>query len=293
MMTQSAQFGPTLTPMVKKLITINAAVYLLQMIAGIMGTGNAFLMQFFALNPAMAVFEGHVWQIFTYQFLHGGLFHILFNMLALWMFGSELEMVWGKTEFLRYYLISGTGAGLFIVLLPLLLGHGAATTLGASGAIFGLLLAYAVYYPERYLMFMFFFPVKVKYFVIIIGLFSLLLTVQEDNSSGISHVGHLGGLITGYLYLLNSSGRKKQGYAAGIAAPGSGGLVQKWKNYQQRKLWEKRQKEIEEFENLEEKVDRLLEKISKYGMDSLTAQEKKFLKKASQNLENDQGDNFH
>ena len=291
MMGQHTQFGPVLTPMVKKLIMINCGVYLAQMVTSSIGPSGS-LTQFFALNPGLVFFEGFVWQIFTYQFLHGSLFHILFNMLALWMFGSELEKIWGSTEFLRFYLVSGIGAGIFIVLLPLLLGHSSATTLGASGAIFGLLLAYAVYYPERYLMFMFFYPIKVKYFVIIIGLFSLLLTVQEDNSSGISHVGHLGGLITRYLYILNVSSKRKQGYASSFN-PSSSGLLEKWQNYKKRKLWEKRQKEVEEFENMEEKVDALLEKISKYGMDSLTSNEKSFLKKASENLDGNSGDTFH
>lgn len=291
MMSQHTQFGPALTPMVKKLIMINCVIYLAQMVTSTVGS-SGILTQFFALNPGLVFFEGFVWQIFTYQFLHGSLFHILFNMLALWMFGSELEKIWGSSEFLRFYLVSGIGAGLFIVCLPLLLGHSSATTLGASGAIFGLLLAYAVYYPERYLMFMFFFPIKVKYFVIIIGLFSLLLTVQEDNSSGISHVGHLGGLISGYLYILNVSSKRKQGYAASFSSSG-GGLIERWQNYKKKRLWEKRQKEIEEFENMEEKIDALLEKISKYGMDSLTSNEKNFLKKASENLDGNGGDTFH
>ena len=126
-----------------------------------------------------------------------------FNMLVLWMFGSELEERWGKKEFLRYYLLCGSGAGVFVFIIPILLSQNLGIpTVGASGSLFGLLMAYAIYWPNRYVLIWFLFPIKIKYLVIIIGVISFLFTFQSSGSGGISHVGHLGGLVTGYLYLL-------------------------------------------------------------------------------------------
>jgi membrane associated rhomboid family serine protease len=132
----------------------------------------------FGLVPNLVV-HGYLWQLFTYMFLHStrSLGHILFNMLALWMFGSQLEQTWGTRRFLTYY-----------------------TTIGASGALFGLLLAYGMLFPDSVILFMLVFPIKAKYFVMIMGAIAFYMSVTGGNS-GVSNVAHVGGLLVGFLYL--------------------------------------------------------------------------------------------
>lgn len=291
-----AQFGPRLTPVVKKLIIINTVIFVLQIFTRL-SLNSDMLARAFALDPNLVWEHAFIWQIFTYQFLHGGLWHILLNMLALWMFGSELEMQWGGKKFTEYYLISGTGAGVFIFILPAVISltteqslASSGVTLGASGAIFGILLAYAIYWPDRYLLFMFIFPVKVKYFVLVIGLISLFFTINTDQAGQISHVGHLGGLVTGYLYLMLNPGRGKDG----IYVPSRFNIFEKLKLRRKRKQWDRRQQDLNDMQNMEQKLDEVLEKISRYGMKSLTAREKAFLKKASEEMDENRDDQiFH
>ena len=129
---------------------------------------------YLGLAPVTVFEEGWIWQPVTYMFLHGSLFHILFNMLALWMFGTELERLWGTRFFFKYYLVTGVGAGittLAVSLLPTDPGTQMyySVTVGASGAIYGLLLAYALSYPDRPIYMYLLFPIPAKYFVLIIG----------------------------------------------------------------------------------------------------------------------------
>jgi membrane associated rhomboid family serine protease len=157
------------------------------------------------LSPAAVVTRGHVWQLVTYMFLHGGIFHILFNMLALWMFGAELERMWGSRYFLKFYLVTGIGAGastVIVSLLPFSFSQQVmySLTIGASGAIYGLLLAYALYFPDRPIYMYFVFPIPAKYFVLIMGAISFFSSVSDSNG-GVAHATHLGGLLVAYLYL--------------------------------------------------------------------------------------------
>jgi membrane associated rhomboid family serine protease len=140
-----------------------------------------------------------VWQLFTYQFLHGGVFHLVFNMLALWMFGSPLESDWGTRRFIRYYLTCGVGAGICDLVLNLILG-GRAPTIGASGAIYGVLLAFGVCYPEQTVLMNFLFPIKAKYMVMIYAAIALYGSMGTLNS-GVSNIAHLGGMVVGFVYL--------------------------------------------------------------------------------------------
>jgi membrane associated rhomboid family serine protease len=148
------------------------------------------------------------WQPVTYMFLHGGLSHILFNMLALWMFGAELERIWGTRYFLKFYFVTGAGAGILTVLFSLLPFafsqqlFGAAI-IGASGAIYGLLLAYAIYFPDRPIYMYFVFPIPARIFVMIMGAIAFYLSLSQVG--GVANATHLGGLLVGYLYL--KSGR--------------------------------------------------------------------------------------
>ena len=156
------------------------------------------------LHPAWVLRYLWVWQLATYMFLHGGIFHIVFNMLALWMFGTELERIWGTRYFLKFYLVTGVGAGFLTVLFSLLpfgfaqqLQH--ANIIGASGAIYGLLLAYALYFPDRPIYMYFVFPVPAKVFVAIMGAIAFLSSLSE--LGGVANATHLGGLLVAYLFL--------------------------------------------------------------------------------------------
>ena len=191
-------FGPgPLTPAVKALIYANVAAFVLGLFLPMTGL--------LGLAPYAVIRRLWLWQPVTYMFLHGGLFHILFNMLALWMFGVELERMWGTAYFTRYYMLTGIGAALTTLgasFLPFAFADRIyySVTIGASGASYGLLLAYAMYYPNRQVYMYFLFPVPVKVFVIIIGAISLL-SALSDASGGLAHVTHLGGLVVGYVYL--------------------------------------------------------------------------------------------
>ena len=191
-------FGPgRLTPAVKALIIANVVAFLASMAVPEM----TFRL---GLQPA-AVFGGALWQPLTYMFLHGGMSHIRFNMLSLWMFGVELERMWGTAFFTRFYLVCGVGAAattLLLSLLPGTLGEGlyVSLTVGASGAIYGILMAYALYFPHRQIYMYFIFPVPVRIFVLIVGAISLL-SAMGGPGDGVAHATHLGGLAVGYLYL--------------------------------------------------------------------------------------------
>ena len=189
----SLSFGFPVTPVIKKLIIANVAVFLLQFFASYK------IIYFFGLVPYMVIREFYFWQLFTYQFLHGGLFHIFFNMLALWMFGGDLERIWGSAFFLKYYLLCAVGAGICTVIF---LPTSISPTIGASGAIYGILMAYGMLFPDRMVYLYFLFPIKVKHFVILMGSVALFSSMSASGS-GIAHITHLGGMIFGYLYLKN------------------------------------------------------------------------------------------
>jgi membrane associated rhomboid family serine protease len=197
----SYSFGPgPLTPAIKAIVIANVAVFLLDWFL-VRSTGVA-LSAYLGLTP-FAVIQGlQVWQLATYMFLHGGLFHLLFNMLALWMFGVELERTWGTRLFAKYYAITGVGAGVCVVLAGLLFGGVSyeIPTVGASGAIYGVLLAFALYFPNRPILLYMLFPVPAKYAVMIMGGIAFLASA-DGAGSGVSNVAHLGGLVVGYLYL--------------------------------------------------------------------------------------------
>ena len=151
----------------------------------------------FGTVPALFWQHGFVWQIATYMFLHGGFFHILFNMFILWMFGSDLERVWGTRRFISFYFFCGIGAGLVNVLVT---PHAFIPTIGASGAIYGVLLGYALYFPERQVFLYFLIPVPVRVFVIVLGVIELVSSLSASGGN-ISHVTHLGGLAFAWIYL--------------------------------------------------------------------------------------------
>jgi membrane associated rhomboid family serine protease len=199
-------FGPgPITPAVRMLLWSNAAVFVVTWIF------PTTITEYFGLIPERVVESRWVWQVATYMFVHdpGRITHILFNMLGLWMFGVELERMWGTRFFVKYYAITGIGAGLttlLVSLLPYPAVHDIYTksTIGASGALYGILVAYAIYYPNRPILMFLLFPVPAKYFVMIIGAIAFL--ASTGGNTGIAETTHLGGLVIGYLYLQSGRG---------------------------------------------------------------------------------------
>lgn len=183
--------GGGMTPAVKCLLIVNTAVFIVQTFADFQ------LSRLFGLVPQRVWEDFYLWQLFTYQFLHGGLFHLLFNMLALWMFGCDLERRWGSEFFLKYYFVTVVGGGILnLVLLP----EQTAPSIGASAGVYGILLAFGLIYPNQIIYFYFLFPIKMKHFVWIIGAIALYSAMAAGHG-GIAHLAHLGGMIFGYFYL--------------------------------------------------------------------------------------------
>jgi membrane associated rhomboid family serine protease len=199
----SYSFGPgPMTPAVKWIIWANVAVFVACFI-------SPTLRPYLGLIPEAVIERRWIWQPLTYMFVHFGFSHILFNMLGIWMFGVELERMWGTRFFLRYYAVTGVGAALTTLLVALLPFAATSATYGsitggASGALYGLLLAFALYFPERPILMFMLFPVPAKYFVLIVGAISFLSASGGEPS--VAHVAHLGGMLFGYLYLKGGGG---------------------------------------------------------------------------------------
>ena len=192
---------PPVTPAVRAIMIACGAVWGLQFVLGP-------LFQAAALEPLLGlvperVLRGWVWQPFTYMWLHAAAdpFHLLFNLFALWMFGGDLERHWGSRRFVVYYLVCGVGAGLFILGAGLL-SSGAArgVTIGASGAVYGLIAAYGMIFAERVILFMLLFPLRARTFAWIMLAVTFVFTARRGTDP-VSHVAHLGGMVVGYLYL--------------------------------------------------------------------------------------------
>jgi len=195
-MRRSFLFG-SLPPGIKWLLISNTAVYLIYYLGG--AAVQRSLQTLFALYVAGAVQSLYVWQLFTYMFMHAGILHLLFNMLTLWMFGTNLEQDWGTRRFLKYYFYCGLAAGVCVLVGNFLVRQPYVPTVGASGAIFGVLVAFGVCYPNQTVLMNFLFPIKAKYLVMIYAGIELLLTFGPN--TGVSTVAHLGGMAFGYLYL--------------------------------------------------------------------------------------------
>jgi membrane associated rhomboid family serine protease len=255
--------------MVRALILINSVVYLAQVLT----TRSGVVDSYFALWPDRVVSQFSLWQLFTYMFLHGSVFHILFNMFALWMFGADVERALGSVRFLWYYLSTGIGAALFHMAFN---WDSLTPVLGASGAIYGILVAFAVLFPEREITLLLFFVIpihlKAKYLAGIFMVIALLAGLQSQlsGSDGVAHLAHLGGGLVGFLLLRGTY------------------LVRSW-TFELRKRWQwqqmarQRQRQTKKNEKRIE-IDALLDKINQVGYENLTAKEKSFLKKAAEQL---------
>jgi len=206
-------FFPPFTRMVKALIVVTTAVFILTYLPlRLFGWQAPYF--WLGLQPYAVVHRLYLWQLVTYLFLHGGFFHILFNMFALWMFGPDLEQLWGGSEFLKFYLLTGVGAGVFDVVLTTLFGSPYSLTIGASGALYGLLLAFGLIFPDRPIFLWLIIPIKAKWFVLIIGVIEFYSELSGPGS-GIAHLAHLGGMLVAFLYLRGGglSGRMQLHYA--------------------------------------------------------------------------------
>jgi len=249
---------------VKILLIVNIVAFFLIELSG----QKNILFQIFGLVPRAVSQEYKLWQTFTYLFVHGGFLHIFFNMFVLWMFGKDLEIDWGKNEFLIFYFICGIGAGLITVLISM---NSFIPIVGASGAVYGVLVAYGFTYPNRMVYLYGLFPLKVKYMVLGLGLISFLASLSTLKST-VSHITHLSGMMIGIIYILYNF---------------------KWKNI---RLWlikirlQSIQNKKNDFENNDNKikmqVDKILDKLNDHGWESLTVEEEDILTKSSKHFFN-------
>ena len=207
------QFGPgPITPAVRAIILANAALFLPSFFAA------AFMQQYFGLVPELVLTRGWIWQVVTYLFVHADIVHVLFNMLIVWMFGVDLERRWGARAFTKFYFICGIGAGLTVLavsLLPFAQAHDiyVASTIGASGACYGLLMAWAVLFPTREILLFFLFPMQARYAVLIFGAIAFFSGLSSGGGT-IAHFAHLGGLVAGYAYLKGARGLRYSAQSA-------------------------------------------------------------------------------
>lgn len=261
-------------PMIKNLLIINVVVFMLTFIL-FGGNSNNFLTVYFALWPLdSGLFMP--WQLVTYMFMHGGFMHILFNMFGLWMFGVELENYWGSKRFLTYYMVTGIGAGVLHLGVQMLEGSGA-PTVGASGSVYGILLAFGMMFPNRIIFVSLLIPMPAKYFVLIYGGIELFSGLTRANS-GIAHFAHLGGMIFGYIMIKywqkgGDFGRLWKKFTSSLNSPPAAkappGGAKVYDFYEETKT-AKPQTEAQ-------RLDEILDKIADKGYAGLTAEEKDFL----------------
>lgn len=186
----------------KWLLVVNCGIFLAWFL--LRSTSAAPFFDNFKLVPALVVQTFALWQLVTYMFLHATVWHLLWNMLGLWMFGAELERLWGTPKFLRFYLICGVCAALTVIVAAYIFGGIDVATEGSSGAVLGILAGYAVMFPDQTILFGFLIPMKSKYFVLIIAAVVLLQSYSstvQSKGEGIAVLAHLGGMLTGYLLL--------------------------------------------------------------------------------------------
>lgn len=197
---------PPLSGATKGLIIAIVSTYFVNFVLSHLGvTMNGYQIDdIFGLVPGRILQDGWIWQFVTYLFLHGPPFHLLLNMLILWYFGAEIEMRLGRNQFLLFFFLCGIGAGLFNFVINTAFAQATlgVPIIGASGAIYGLLVAYAYYFADRYFLVMFLFPMKAKYFVMLLAGIELVMGVDSNPGvSNVAHFAHLGGMLVAFIYL--------------------------------------------------------------------------------------------
>lgn len=285
-------------PVIKYLLISNIAIFIFQyfIFAAVKVGGvplSAYFMHYFALNPiGIKEFPFYPWQLLTYLFMHGNFWHLFMNMFALWMFGMELENIWGSKKFLMYYLICGVGAGLSNLLIAPLFSNVMLPTIGASGSVYGILVAFGMLFPNREIFLYFLFPIKAKYFVIIYMLIELF---SVGSNTGVAHLAHLGGGLVGFIYLLltrnniNELFRFNKKPKVSSKRPTniySNRYYEKYNTGSEEDINDAEYyvKKSGENEISQEKIDEILDKISKEGYKNLTEEEKRILFEASKKI---------
>jgi membrane associated rhomboid family serine protease len=284
-------------PVIKYLLISNIAIFIFQhfIFAGFSISGaplSAFFLKYFALNPiGSSIFPFYPWQLFTYLFMHANFWHLFLNMFALWMFGMELENIWGSKKFLTYYLMCGVAAGLSTILITPLFSSLLLPTVGASGSVYGILVAFGMLFPNREIFIYFLFPIKAKYFVLIYMGIALL---SVGSNTGVAHLAHLGGGIAGFLYLLITRNNVDDLFRFNKKPKVSS---KRPTNIYRNTYYDKYNKDSEDVSDAEyyegkssvdsvtqEKIDEILDKIGKDGYKSLTEEEKRILFEASKKM---------
>ena len=246
-------------PAISNIVLFTAVIYLVQAGGFI---PQSVLYRGLALVPEQVVTKGMVWELATYMFLHGGTMHLLFNMFGLVMFGRDLELWWGSRDFTKYYFITGIGAGVIHVIAAYVFGDNTRIpTIGASGAIFGILVAYAMAFPERKVLLWFVIPVSARTMVILFAFLQLaMLGSVGDN---VARFAHIGGMLVGFIYLKQETLFWR---------------AKRWFGRLRAGVEQSRQPRPPGSEPVDQaRIDAILEKISKEGMGALTNEERKTL----------------
>jgi len=269
----------SLTPWVKRLLAINFGIWALLAI-GLIPWGAASDLLAFRADRILT----RPWTLVTYMFVHAGFGHVFFNMLALFFFGPPLEREWGGREFITYYLVCGIGGAIAALLLVNIVG--VAPMVGASAAIFGILLAFAMSWPDAPIYLWFLLPIKAKYFVGFLALLTLYSTITASRSTGgTAHWAHLGGLVAGWLWLRYGNRIEQATDRAVVKVKKSRrGLktVKRESPDSEQKRHAKRKPRTPRTGDTLDEVNRILDKIGEKGMESLTPAELKFLNEMSQ-----------
>ncbi len=277
--------GRQTTSAVKGLIIANVAVFVLQTLLGAGRGGHIGLVtEWAAFVPRWAIFGGQVWRFVTYMFLHTDFWHLGFNMFILWMFGSQIEALWGRRSFLTYYFLCGVGAAVVYGLFNLFGYDSMAPMLGASGAVYGLLLAYGLTFPNNVIFIFMILPMKAKYAVLILGLAELYFSLPKFAGGHVAHLAHLGGMLAGFIFLRVTAPH----LARSTGIPGD--LGKAWRRFRMRnKLRVVRPGEKDKGNGKstgkkgspeQKRVDVILDKISREGLQSLTDEEQEILRRA-------------
>ena len=249
------------TDAIKIIISINIGIFVLQSLS----QSNNLFFPLFGLVPKLVWSKLMIWQPFTYLFFHGGVWHVLINMFVLWMFGGELERLWGKPRFIKFYFITGVGSGLITMLFNF---QSTTPIIGASGAVYGVLLAYGLTYPNRTVYLYGIIPIKSLWFVIGIGFIAFFSSF--NNISQVSHITHIAGMFIAYLFL------KKPIYIGDFVFS----IRKKALEYQV----QQEEKRISKQNKIEKDIDRILDKITMEGFDSLSKEEYNRLYNGSRTL---------
>jgi len=308
MFQRNIRIGGPITPGVKLIMIINGVVFIIQKFADMLIPdfiiqkfadriipGGRLMDYIFGISHWGLFSDLMIWQPLTYMFLHGGWMHIIFNLFFLWMFAGELEIAWGRKKFIRYYIFSGIGAGLFIACMNYIAFtyyniDPRLPTIGASGAIYALLLAYVMLWPNREVLLYFLLPIKIKYILLALGIMAFFGTIDSARGTGgnISHIGHLGGIITGFFLVKYMQAARTPTESRTQTKSGSF-----FERLSKKYRLDKKRNAIDTRIEAKRIIDTLLEKIAKHGMSSLTPEEKKSLEWARKHYYHSNNDTLH